>query len=82
LQDTEKKYLGTVKWKTLEHNGPVFPPLYERLPENFKFRYNGKHTKLSENAEEAACLYARMMERKEEFSPETLCLTGDRLGLI
>lgn len=33
---------GTEKWKTLEHNGVIFPPPYEPLPKNVKMKYNGK----------------------------------------
>lgn len=51
-----------IKWKTLEHNGPVFPPDYEPLPKSVKFYYNGKHVHLSPNAEEVASFYARMLD--------------------
>jgi hypothetical protein len=29
------------KWRTLEHNGPLFPPAYEPLPPNVYFKYDG-----------------------------------------
>ena len=32
---------GTVKWQTLEHNGVIFPPPYEPLPDNVKMKYKG-----------------------------------------
>jgi DNA topoisomerase-1 len=32
---------GTVKWQTLEHNGVIFPPPYEPLPDNIKMKYKG-----------------------------------------
>lgn len=51
-----------VKWKTLEHKGPVFAPLYEPLPDNVKFYYDGKLMKLSEPAEEVAGFYGRMLD--------------------
>lgn len=51
-----------IKWKTLEHNGPVFPPDYEPLPKNVKFYYNGKHMELSPGAEEVASFYAKMLD--------------------
>merc|ERR1712080_56286 len=51
-----------VKWKTLEHNGPYFPPEYERLPKNVKFYYNGKPMTLSTDAEEVATFYAKMIQ--------------------
>ena len=31
-----------VKWKFLEHKGPVFAPPYEPLPHNIHFKYDGK----------------------------------------
>jgi len=33
---------GTIKWRTLEHKGPMFAPEYVPLPKNIKFKYNGK----------------------------------------
>ncbi|KAJ6220389.1 hypothetical protein RDWZM_006201 [Blomia tropicalis] len=51
-----------IKWKTLEHNGPVFPPAYDPLPNNVKFYYDGKSFRLSPEAEEVAGFYARMLE--------------------
>ncbi|XP_063376483.1 DNA topoisomerase I, mitochondrial [Cydia fagiglandana] len=59
--EEEKKDDGT-KWKFLEHKGPLFAPDYEPLPENVKFRYDGKVVRLSENAEEVAGFYARMLD--------------------
>jgi len=32
---------GSVKWKTLEHNGVLFPPLYTPLPSDVKMKYLG-----------------------------------------
>ena len=32
---------GSEKWKTLEHNGVIFPPPYEPLPKDVKMKYNG-----------------------------------------
>ncbi|KAI8428097.1 hypothetical protein MSG28_002369 [Choristoneura fumiferana] len=59
--EEEKKDDGT-KWKFLEHKGPLFAPEYEPLPENVKFRYDGKVVRLSEGAEEVAGFYARMLD--------------------
>ncbi|XP_014471593.1 PREDICTED: DNA topoisomerase 1 isoform X3 [Dinoponera quadriceps] len=59
--EEEKKNDGT-KWHFLEHKGPVFAPLYEPLPPTVKFYYNGKEMKLSEETEEVATFYARMLE--------------------
>ena len=38
----EERYPEGIKWKFLEHSGPVFAPPYEPLPENVKFYYDGK----------------------------------------
>uniref|UniRef100_A0A0N5BN14 DNA topoisomerase I n=1 Tax=Strongyloides papillosus TaxID=174720 RepID=A0A0N5BN14_STREA len=69
--EEEKKPEG-VKWNTLHHNGPMFAPPYERLPEDVVFRYNGKVMKLSDEAEEVATFYARMIgheyTEKEAFN--------------
>ncbi|XP_015365531.1 PREDICTED: DNA topoisomerase I, mitochondrial [Diuraphis noxia] len=69
--EEEKKDDG-VKWKFLEHKGPVFAPAYEPLPSNVKFYYNGKHVVLSELAEEVATFYAKMLDHdyttKEVFN--------------
>ena len=32
----------SIKWKTLQHAGVLFPPEYEPLPANIKMKYNGK----------------------------------------
>ena len=60
------------KWKTLQHEGPVFAPEYERLPKSVVFRYNGSEMKLSLRAEEAATFYAKMGDheytQKEVFN--------------
>ena len=39
----EERYTDGVKWKFLEHKGPVFAPPYEPLPSNVKFYYDGKN---------------------------------------
>lgn len=59
--EEEKKDDGT-KWKFLEHKGPVFAPDYEPLPENVRFFYDGKEMRLSQDAEEVAGFYARMLD--------------------
>ncbi|CAF4481131.1 unnamed protein product [Rotaria sp. Silwood2] len=58
----EEKYTDGRKWTTLEHKGPLFPPLYESLPHNVKFFYNGMEVKLKEAAEEIMTFYARMLD--------------------
>lgn len=38
----EERYTDGMKWKFLEHKGPVFAPPYEPVPSNVKFYYDGK----------------------------------------
>ena len=38
----EEKHPEGIKWLTLEHKGPYFPPVYEPLPDDVNFYYNGK----------------------------------------
>ncbi|KAJ5245892.1 DNA topoisomerase 1 [Penicillium chermesinum] len=52
---------GTKKWTTLEHNGVVFPPPYEPLPENVKMKYNGTPVTLHPDAEEVASFFGTML---------------------
>ncbi|CAF4784870.1 unnamed protein product [Pieris macdunnoughi] len=59
--EEQKKDDGT-KWRFLEHKGPVFAPPYEPLPPNVKFRYDGKEMRLSQDSEEVAGFYARMLD--------------------
>lgn len=49
------------KWDTLEHNGVVFPPPYERLPSSVKMNYDGVPVTLSIEAEEVAGFYGAML---------------------
>jgi DNA topoisomerase-1 len=69
--EEEKKDDGK-KWKFLEHKGPVFAPPYEPLPDSIKFFYDGKEMKLSQEAEEVASFYAKMLDHdyttKETFN--------------
>lgn len=52
---------GTKKWTTLEHNGVVFPPPYERLPKHVKLIYDGVPVHLHIDAEEVATFYGSML---------------------
>ena len=52
---------GTVKWNTLEHNGVVFPPPYERLPKKVKLKYDGVPVNLAIEAEEVAGFFGSML---------------------
>ncbi|XP_018612246.1 DNA topoisomerase 1 isoform X2 [Scleropages formosus] len=60
----EERYTDGSKWKFLEHKGPVFAPPYEPLPSNVKFYYDGKHMKLSPQAEEVATFFAKMLDHE------------------
>uniref|UniRef100_H2Y8H5 DNA topoisomerase I n=1 Tax=Ciona savignyi TaxID=51511 RepID=H2Y8H5_CIOSA len=53
-----------VKWKFLEHKGPVFAPPYEPLPKTVQFKYDGKPMKLSLEAEEVMTFYAKMLDHE------------------
>ncbi|XP_044267953.1 DNA topoisomerase 1 isoform X4 [Tribolium madens] len=68
----EKKEDDGKKWKFLEHKGPVFAPPYEPLPDHVKFYYDGKEMKLSQEAEEVASFYSKMLDHdyttKEVFN--------------
>ncbi|KOX76410.1 DNA topoisomerase 1 [Melipona quadrifasciata] len=66
--EEEKKNDGT-KWTFLQHKGPVFAPPYEPLPSDIKFYYNGKEMKLSQDAEEVATFYARMLDHDYTTKP-------------
>uniref|UniRef100_A0A4X2KFJ8 DNA topoisomerase I n=1 Tax=Vombatus ursinus TaxID=29139 RepID=A0A4X2KFJ8_VOMUR len=60
----EKRYPEGIKWKFLEHRGPVFAPPYQPLPKKVKFYYNGKVMKLSPKAEEVATFFAKMLNHE------------------
>ncbi|XP_039972224.1 DNA topoisomerase I, like [Xiphias gladius] len=60
----EERYTDGVKWKFLEHKGPVFAPPYESLPSHVKFYYDGKAMKLSPEAEEVATFFAKMLDHE------------------
>ena len=72
LRWEEEKRADGVKWNFLEHRGPIFASLYERIPENVKFYYDGEEVKLSQDAEEVAGFYAKMLDHdyttKEVFN--------------
>ena len=60
---------GSVKWTTLRHNGPYFPPPYE--PHGVKMKYDGKLVHLSADGEEVATFFAALIDtdygRNETF---------------
>lgn len=65
----EEKREDGVKWNFLEHKGPVFAPPYEPLPDHIKFEYDGKPMKLSQDTEEIACFYAKMLNNDYVTKP-------------
>ena len=48
---------SSLKWKTLEHQGPLFPADYK--PHGKPLKYNFQLVDLTPNQEEAAMLYAK-----------------------
>ncbi|CAH2286121.1 DNA topoisomerase I, mitochondrial isoform X1 [Pelobates cultripes] len=60
----EANYEDGVKWKFLEHKGPYFAPLYEPLPDNVRFYYDGNPMKLTLATEEVATFYAKMLDHE------------------
>ncbi|KAL4866814.1 hypothetical protein BDV12DRAFT_129729 [Aspergillus spectabilis] len=62
---------GTIKWKTLEHNGVVFPPPYEPLPKNVKLRYDGIPVDLHPDAEEVAGFFGGMLNSTQNVENPT-----------
>merc|ERR1711997_1113964 len=59
--EEEKKDDGK-KWYFLQHQGPMFAPDYEKLPDKVRFYYDGKAMKLSKGTEEIATFYGRMLD--------------------
>lgn len=58
----ETQETARVKWQTLRHNGPLFAPRYQRLPNDVKFYYDNKAIDLTEQAEEVATFYAMLLD--------------------
>lgn len=53
---------SNAQWKTLVHNGVLFPQPYKALPSNVKVVYNKNPLQLNEEQEEAICLFVRTSE--------------------
>lgn len=51
---------GAIQWSTLEHNGVLFPPEYEK--HDVPVIYNGQRIVLDEKAEELATMYAKFID--------------------
>ena len=62
---------GTKKWLTLEHNGVIFPPPYERLPKNVKLLYDGTPVNMSVEAEEVASFFGGMLNSTHNIENPT-----------
>jgi DNA topoisomerase I len=59
--DAPKKEDDSIKWTSLQHNGVIFPPPYERLPKHVKLRYDGVPVDLHQDAEEVAGFFGAML---------------------
>merc|ERR1711962_763409 len=49
--EEDSKLPEGVKWRFLEHKGPLFVPEYERLPNDVRFLYDGQIISLSNDTE-------------------------------
>ena len=58
----EEKNSDGRKWTFLEHKGVVFADPYEPLPPNIQMKYDGKAMELTQDTEEVAGFYARMLD--------------------
>jgi DNA topoisomerase-1 len=56
------------KWKTLQHNGVLFPPPYE--PHGVKMLYDGQPVDLTPEQEEIATFYAQYIETDHVQKPQ------------
>ncbi|XBW34727.1 hypothetical protein QEN19_000294 [Hanseniaspora menglaensis] len=59
----------TEKWQTLVHNGVLFPPEYEALPNSVNLIYDGKPIKLPIQAEEVAGFFGAMINTDHAKNP-------------
>ena len=49
-----------LRWHSLEHNGVLFPPMYE--PHNVKIKYKGEPIDLTPEQEEVATFWAQLLD--------------------
>ena len=68
--EEEKKDDGK-KWHFLQHQGPMFAPDYEKIPDKVRFYYDGRAMKLSKGTEEIATFYGTVATNSH-----TNCLVG------
>ncbi|KAK8087934.1 DNA topoisomerase [Apiospora hydei] len=66
-----KKEDDSTKWETLEHNGVMFPPLYEPLPKHVKLLYDGTPVTLHPDAEEVATFFGGMLHQPHHVENPT-----------
>merc|ERR1712137_87496 len=59
--EKEKREASGIKWTSLEHKGPLFPPEYTPLPKGVYMTYKGNKFKLEPEAEEVMTFYASMI---------------------
>ena len=52
---------GTKKWETLQHQGVIFPPPYEPLPNSVRLLYEGQPVVMDPEAEEIAGFFGAML---------------------
>lgn len=73
-EEKETKKDDGTKWKFLQHKGPMFAADYEPLPKNVKFFYNGREMKLTQDTEEVATFYGRMLDH--DYTQKTVFNTN------
>lgn len=56
-------------WKSLVHNGVMFPPDYKPLPSHIKLYYDNQPVELPPEAEEVAGFYAALLETDHGKNP-------------
>ncbi|KAI3636607.1 hypothetical protein MIR68_005296 [Amoeboaphelidium protococcarum] len=66
----EQDHDNEIKWTTLEHKGPQFPPDY--VPHGVLMRYDGQPVKLSPPSEEIAGFFAQLLGT-QYVENETFC---------
>ena len=60
---------GSQRWKTLEHNGVLFPDPYSPLPSHVRLVYDGQPIPLPPEAEEVAGFFAALLESDHAKNP-------------
>ena len=75
----------SIKWKSLQHHGVVFPPRYEK--KNLKIKINGIEKELNNDQEEALLWWAKILESdfakkpkvQENYLKELIQLFGGKV---